>query len=108
MAARKKSSARALTPEEEETIACEVLSGALGRPVTIDDPDEIQKAIIRVIFAAKTLKLLETLILEAFLAAWPYVSDSQLRVTVMAPRPPPKAKAAKKMTSKKTAKRAKR
>lgn len=104
-AAQKTKKACPLSPEEERIIASEVLSGALGRPVTIEDPDAMQKVIIRVIFAAKTLKLLETSILEAFLAAWPYVSDAELRVTVMAPRSLPKSKAAKKMASKKARRR---
>ena len=74
---------------EELEKAFEVLSTELGRLVTdparLIDPaieEDLQKAIIRVIFATKVAGLNEATILHAFLAAWPYVADSSLQVSM--------------------------
>jgi len=69
--------------EEELRRGRALLTAALGR--TLGEPPtdhELAEAIVRVLFAAKNHGMNEARILHAFLAAWPHVAVSRLRVTV--------------------------
>jgi len=83
---------------KNKRVAAKILKAAIGR--VADTHEDLQEAIVRVVFSAQIAGLGDAAILRAFLGAWPFVSESKLRCNVTWPRPK-KPATAKKATPKK-------
>ena len=64
----------------ERAQAAKILKAAIGRAVVTNE--DMQEAIVRVVFAAKIGGLTDIEILRAFLGAWPFASEAKLRTSV--------------------------